>query len=99
MPVTVVASKPQDGGRQPQNYRFIGKSYVRSLRSFLTAGFLDIAGGIVTQPSLLVVASAKGHAACMTSVNLTDPVFRGFHHGRQKHDGRFCLFVTFKADI
>ena len=48
---------------------------VRNLR------FIDIGGKVPSFPML------ERRPRYDNTVNLTDPVFRGYHHGKKKHDG------------
>lgn len=53
--------------------------------NILTRKWSDIGGR-------LTLGSSYGAADTVLPVNLTDPVFRGYHHGRRKHDGKYISF-------
>lgn len=81
MPVEVIAAKPP----QPQgNFRFIGESQVElNVALKLTSHLCKI-----LEVRYVNVITAR--ILIQRTVNLTDPVFRGFHHGRKKHEGWLC---------
>jgi hypothetical protein len=49
--------------------------------TFRNLRFIDIAGKHLITPSFEAAHEAT------TSVNLTDPTYRGYHHGKKRHDG------------
>lgn len=48
--------------------------------------YIDIGGELAMKSSKKIAINEKDDI-----VNLTDPVFRGSHHGKRKHDGLFTV--------